>query len=162
MLISLIMRCFQHPVAAGAALWIAAVTCGQSVYAAGTNELREQVRATERAFAKTMADRDIGAFESFLAPDTVFMSGARASRGPKEVLAEWRPLFSGPAPFSWEPQNVEVIGSGNLAMSSGPVRDASGKRVGTFNSVWRREKNGKWRIVLDNGCPACDCGAVPK
>ncbi len=125
-------------------------------------ELREQVRATERAFAKTMADRDLTAFSKFLAADTVFMSGASALRGPDAVTAGWQGLFSGPVQFSWEPENVEVVSSGTLAMSSGPVRDPSGKRIGTFNSVWRREADGKWKIVLDNGCPACDCGAVLK
>jgi ketosteroid isomerase-like protein len=125
--------------------------------AAGNPELKEQVRATERAFAKTMADRDAAAFATFLSRDAVFMSGSQALRGSAEVAKAWQKYFSGPAPFSWEPETVEVVGSGNLAMSSGPVRDPSGKRTGTFNSVWRLEAGGKWKIVLDNGCPACDC-----
>jgi ketosteroid isomerase-like protein len=44
-----------------------------------------------------------------------------------------------------------------LALSSGPVRDASGRRVGTFNSVWRREGDGRWRVVFDKGCRVCEC-----
>jgi uncharacterized protein (TIGR02246 family) len=126
--------------------------------AEGNAELKEQVRATERAFAKTMADRDAAAFATFLAKDAVFMSGGKAMRGAQEVADGWKQYFSGPMPFSWEPQNVEVVGSGTLAMSSGPVLDPAGKRIGTFNSVWRRDRGGKWKIVLDNGCPACDCG----
>jgi ketosteroid isomerase-like protein len=55
-----------------------------------------------------------------------------------------------------------VLDSGGLALSSGPVHDPAGKRIGTFNSVWKREGKGRWRIVLDNGCPACDCAAVSK
>ncbi len=55
-------------------------------------------------------------------------------------MRQW--YFTGPVPFSWEPENVEVVGSGNLAMSSGAVRDPSGKRTGTFNSVWRMEAGG--------------------
>ena len=62
------------------------------------------------------------------------------------------------APFSWQPENVEVLDSGDFGFSSGPVFDPAGKRVGTFNSVWRKEKDGKWRIIFDNGCPRCDCG----
>jgi len=123
-------------------------------------ELKEQVRRTETAFAKTMADRDLARFTSFLSPETVFMANGQPTRGPKEVSDKWKRFFEGPdAPFSWAPEFVEVLQSGTLAMSSGPVRDPSGKRVGTFNSVWRREANGEWKIIFDNGCPACNCDA---
>jgi ketosteroid isomerase-like protein len=130
-----------------------------AVLSAETNaELKEQVRRTETAFAKTLADRDPAAFASFLAAETIFMSNGTVSRGARAVTERWKKFFDGPkAPFSWAPENVEVLDSGTLAMSSGPVRDPDGKRVGTFNSVWRREKSGEWKIVLDNGCPSCDC-----
>ena len=52
---------------------------------------------------------------------------------------------------------IEVLASGTLALSSGAVRDPAGKRIGTFNSIWRRESDGRWRVVFDKGCPACDC-----
>lgn len=137
-----------------------ALLLSAAALAAETNaELKEQVRRTEAAFAKTMADRDHAAFRRFLAADTVFLSGGQATRGAAAVAERWKRFFDGPAaPFSWAPEFVEVLDSGTLAMSSGPVRDPSGKRTGTFNSVWRREPGGEWKIVLDNGCPACDCG----
>jgi ketosteroid isomerase-like protein len=123
-------------------------------------ELKEQVRRTETAFAKTMADRDLARFTTFLSTEAVFMANGQPTRGPKEVSEKWKRFFEGAtAPFSWAPEFVEVIESGTLAMSSGPVRDPSGKRVGTFNSVWRRESNGAWKIIFDNGCPACNCEA---
>ena len=127
-------------------------------------ELKEQVRQTEIAFAKTMANRNPVAFTSFLAAETVFVSGGRtATRGAAQVAERWKAFFDGPqAPFSWAPETVEVLDSGSLAMTSGPVRDPTGKRIGTFNSVWRREADGKWKIVLDNGCPACNCDAPGK
>jgi ketosteroid isomerase-like protein len=125
-------------------------------------ELKEEVRRTEIAFAKTMADRNPAAFRSFLSKETIFVSGGRALRGPDQVADRWKTYFEAKqAPFSWEPEQVEVLDSGGLALSSGPVRDPSGKRIGTFNSVWKREGKGRWRIVLDNGCPACDCATTP-
>ncbi len=125
-------------------------------------ELKEQVRRTEVAFARTLADRDPAAFASFLTAETIFLSNGKASRGPAEVSASWKAFFDGAkAPFSWAPEQVEVLNSGTLAMSTGPVLDPSGKRIGTFHSVWRREPGG-WKIVLDSGCPACTCETARK
>jgi ketosteroid isomerase-like protein len=137
----------------------AAVLSLTALAAAETNdELREQVRQTEISFAKTMADRDAAAFTTFLSKEAIFVSGGRVTHGPVEIAARWKAYFNGPqAPFSWAPEQVQVLDSGVLALTSGPVRDPSGKRIGTFNSVWRREGKGRWRIVFDNGCPACDC-----
>jgi ketosteroid isomerase-like protein len=121
-------------------------------------ELKEQVRQTELAFAKTMADRNPAAFASFLSKEAVFLSPGHAARGPQQIAAEWKDYFALPqAPFSWQPDQVAVLDSGMLAMTSGPVLDPQGKRIGAFHSVWRREGKGRWKIVLDNGCPSCKC-----
>jgi len=131
-------------------------------HAATNAELKEEVRRTEIAFAKTMADRDPAAFLAFLSKETVFLSNGRATRGPQQVAEQWKGFFNGAqAPFSWEPEFVEVLDSGTLALSSGPVRDPKGNRIGTFNSIWRREGR-HWKIVLDNGCPACQCNPTNK
>jgi len=136
--------------------------CGSLAAAATLEELRDEVRRTETAFAKTMADRDHAAFASFLASETVFF-GRGVLRGKAAVAEAWKRYYEGPAaPFSWTPDSAEVLDSGELAFTSGPVYDPSGRRVGTFNSVWRREKDGKWRIVFDKGCPPCDCGQAGK
>ncbi len=116
--------------------------------------LRKQVEATERAFAKSMADRDFKAFQEFLSDEAVFISGRATLRGKQEVAKAWQAFFEGPtAPFSWEPRQVEVLESGNLALSTGPVHDPSGKPVALFTSIWRLEPNGTWRIIFDRGGP---------
>jgi len=120
---------------------------------------REQVIATERAFAKTMADRDLRGFESFLSDEAVFFSGTKPLRGRQAVVDFWSRFYAAPqAPFSWAPEEVEVLDSGTLALSSGPVHDAKGKLIGRFTSIWRQEAPGKWRIIFDKGSEVCDCG----
>jgi ketosteroid isomerase-like protein len=130
---------------------------------ADAKTLREQVFAAERAFAKTMADRDLKAFESYVAEDSVWFSGPTPLHGRAAVVAFWKRFYETPkAPFSWEPDQVEVLDSGTLAHSSGPVRDPQGKVVGGFNSVWRQEAPGVWRVVFDRGDnPPCDCAKKP-
>jgi ketosteroid isomerase-like protein len=122
------------------------------------DSLAAQVRAAEARFAKTMADRDHAAFAYMLAQEAVFFSPKGALHGSKAVAEAWKPFFEGEQPpFSWEPDRVEVLESGGLAYSTGPVRNPQGKRVGTFNSVWRRDAKGQWKIVFDSGCPPCNC-----
>jgi ketosteroid isomerase-like protein len=116
------------------------------------------VTETERAFAKTMADRDFAAFKSFLSDEAVFFTGPTPLRGKERVAGGWRRFYEKPdAPFSWEPEQVQVLESGELALSKGPVRDANGKVVATFTSIWRRETPGQWRIIFDTGNDICDC-----
>ena len=119
---------------------------------------QQEVRNTERAFAQSMVDRDHEAFATFLSNEAVFFSGSQVLRGKEAVAQAWKRFFEGPtAPFSWQPEQVEVLPAGGLALSSGPVRDAQGKLVASFTSIWRQEAPGVWRIVFDKGNEVCDC-----
>ena len=123
-----------------------------------TADLQKQVADTERGFAKTMADRNHAAFVSFLADETIFFTSKNALRGKQAVADFWKKFYEGPtAPFSWEPQTVEVLDSGTLALSSGPVYDPQGKNVATFTSIWRLEAPGTWKVIFDKGNEVCDC-----
>lgn len=125
----------------------------------------DQVLATERAFAATMARRDLAGFASYLAEEAIFFSGSGKPvlRGRAAIVKAWSRFYEGSqAPFSWEPERVEVLDSGSLALSTGPVRDETGRQIATFNSIWRREADGRYRILFDKGeptCPRCDATA---
>ncbi len=138
-------------------LFVLAVT--GSLHAQTSNaELTGQVVAAESSFAATMANRDLDAFARFVAPDAIFFGSDGPTRGREAVVESWRALFSLPKPpFSWQRATVVVLDSGSLALSSGPVFDAKGEQTGTFNSIWRREPNGEWRVIFDKGCRVCDC-----
>ena len=145
----------MKPLAALAAVLL--VGCSAMGPRADNATLKQQVIETERAFAATRAARDHARFTSFLADDTVFFSGPQPLRGKAAVAAHWKRFYEkAAAPFSWEPAEVEVLESGTLALSSGPVKDPSGKPIGAFTSIWRRE-GGQWRIVFDKGCDPCAC-----
>ena len=135
-------------------LSVLGILFGSPALAQSRADLTRQVQAAESSFAGTMARRDLTAFTTFLSPEAVFFGRGGAQRGQAAVLEAWRPFFEGAtAPFSWRPETVEVLDSGTLGLTSGPVFDPEGKRIGTFNSIWRREPGGAWKIVFDKGCP---------
>lgn len=113
---------------------------------------QQQVLQREQAFAQTMADRDFVAFARFIDDAAIFFD-SQPIVGKAAVTEAWRGFFeSKTAPFSWRPEQVVVTQDGALAHSSGPVFDAKGQQIATFNSVWRRQTDGSWKVVLDKGC----------
>lgn len=140
-----------------AALLAFVLLCGcMAARPAAPADLRAQVMAAERGFARTMAERDLAGFGRFVSAEAVFLSGSDALRGRQQVVDGWAGFFeSDIAPFSWEPERVEVLDSGTLALSTGPVRNPAGVVIARFTSIWRLEAPGVWRVVFDRGCPVC-------
>jgi ketosteroid isomerase-like protein len=137
-----------------------ALSLAAAAHAETHEQLTQQVRDAENGFAATMAARDHKAFATFIAEDAVFF-GDKAIRGKAAVVESWKGLYEKPeAPFSWRSEDVQVLDSGQLAHSSGPVFNPKGERVGTFNSIWRRESDGRWMVVFDKGCDVCKCAQV--
>ena len=146
------MKTVRQAMLVGALLLVSGLAWGET-----HDDLVDQVRAAETAFAGSMADRDIDAFTSFLADEAVFFGEQSVLRGKDAVIAGWSAYFEGEAaPFSWRSESVEVLESGTLAHSSGPVFVPGGQQVGIFNSIWRREADGRWLVVFDKGCQVCE------
>ena len=79
------------------------------VRAQASVSVTQRVVATERAFAKTMADRDQPQFSRLISAEAVFFSGATALRGKSKISDGWLKYFKTPqAPFSWEPSNEKA------------------------------------------------------
>jgi ketosteroid isomerase-like protein len=127
--------------------------------ARGTASLRDAVRDAEQRFAATMARRDFGGFPTYISEEAIFLGSEcnrQVLRGRTAIVAAWKAFFDGPtAPFAWAPDFTEVLDSGGLALSSGPVKNPAGELTGRFNSIWRLESDGRWRVVFDQGSPLC-------
>ena len=129
------------------------IALAPSLSAQTTATLKRQVFAAESSFAASMAKRDLEAFASHVSPEAIFFGDTTVMRGKRAVIDGWRGFFAKPdAPFSWKPDVIEVLPSGKLAISNGPVFDPAGKKVGNFSSIWRRELDGSWQIIFDKGC----------
>lgn len=142
--------------AASACLLLAA--CASAPPRSDPAEALSSLRAAETAFADGMAKRDFAAFAAFVAEDAVFINGGEPLHGREAVLAHWRRFFEGEAaPFAWRIEIAEIADGGRLGYSEGPVSGADGKAFARYYSTWRREPDGRWRVVFDNGYRLPDC-----
>jgi ketosteroid isomerase-like protein len=122
-----------------------------------------EVRCAEVRFSLSVESRDPVAFRSLIDPDARF-TGNEVLRGPDAIVGAWDPFFEPEGPrITWRPWIVEVLASGDLALTRGPYRletkapdGRTVERWGTFNSIWRLGSDGRWRVVFDTGGPPVD------
>lgn len=116
----------------------------------------------ETAFARSMQDRDLATFASFIDDDAVFINGGKPLRGKPAILAHWQSFFvEAPAPFMWKPLIAEVSAANRIGYTEGPVTLPNGATIATFFSTWRLNDDGRWKVVFDNGYDICECTKKP-
>ncbi len=118
----------------------------------------DEVRCRETLFSKSVEAQDRELFPTFIDPDARFANNT-VVRAPEAIVDAWNVFFTEDGPkIKWRPRIVEVLESGDLALTRGPYRiidkDDQGEVTegwGTFNSVWRLNADGEWLVVFDAG-----------
>ena len=131
-----------------------------------------QLYDLEARFAKDVAERGGAAFASWFADDGVALgNGAAPLIGKVAIVksANWSPKDY---QLTWTPTDAMMGPSGDMGYTwghfEGHSKDANGNPVvtsGRYMTVWRRELDGSWKVVLDagaNDAPAAgDCCKLP-
>lgn len=108
--------------------------------------------AAERAFAADASARSTReAFVTALAEDGVVFAP-----GPGSGKRVWEAKAPNKHRLEWTPEVAEIAASGDLGYTSGPWRFTTAgedkpKAFGHFFSVWQKQGDGKWRLLVDHG-----------
>ena len=125
------------------------------------DKAKAEIAATEKAFSAMAQTKGLlAAFEHFAAPDVAFVdTDPRKWRGLEAVR---RRLGATPpdVTLTWSPLFVDVSADGTLGYDYGRYelrrKAADGQesvRGGFFLTIWKRQPDGSWRYVMDNGAP---------
>lgn len=120
-------------------------------------QAKAAVRQAEKDFNDLAASEGIAtAFYTFAAEDAVINRGGKIIQGKEAIKVFYDKDSYKTAKLTWAPDFVEVSKSGDLAYTYGKFTfsgtGADGKAVsseGIFHTVWKRQKDGKWRFVYD-------------
>jgi ketosteroid isomerase-like protein len=122
-----------------------------------TDAARDSLAASELAFAKLSVEHGMrAAFLEYFADD-----GVDFAPDPGNTRARFRARPDAIEPFvlDWHPAIAAVARAGDLGFTTGPytitgrapaLREPS---QGMFFSVWRRQSDGSWRVIVDGGVP---------
>jgi ketosteroid isomerase-like protein len=120
---------------------------------------REQARLLQldAAFSRLSVEKGAGpAFAAHLADDAVFLPIGENLISGKQAIVKY--FSDGESTLEWKPLKAEIAKSGELGYTYGTserrTRDKDGKtqvRYYKYVSVWKKQKNGDWKLVLDMG-----------
>ena len=122
-------------------------------------DYKAQLLAADNAFcALSVKEGAYKAFLSVVTPDSKVLS-QKTGKGPDAVTAE----FKGTPPtalLTWTPSEADASASGDLGYTWGrweyKDKTPDGKPVdvkGTYVTIWKRQADGAWKVVLDGGNP---------
>lgn len=128
---------------------------------AGKEALKAELAKMEDAFCAMAKEKGIlAAFEYFAAPDVAFVdTDPRRFRGLAAVRERIGPDQPGVS-VTWSAMFTDVSDDGTLGYNWGryewrsPGPDGKERvRTGFFLTIWKRQPDGTWRYVMDNGAP---------
>ncbi|WP_160107295.1 YybH family protein [Pseudomonas izuensis] len=114
----------------------------------------------EQSFARSVATHDVIAFAEHVAEQATFDVGRTdPARGRDAIVKRFRGVIEGKQVRArWYPTVVTLGLAGDLAWSKGPllIEDLDPKArhhflLDSFHSVWRKDADGAWRVLLDDG-----------
>lgn len=107
---------------------------------------------TERAFAKMATEQTIQAsFIEYFADESVNFN---PDPGPARVRIRTPDAFPRDLRLKWEPRVGDIAASGDLGYLTGPAESTmpgQPVRYGNYFSVWKKQANGEFRVILDVG-----------
>jgi ketosteroid isomerase-like protein len=126
----------------------------------------------EARFAKDVAARGGAAFADWFAGDGVALGNAAAPLIGNVAIAKSATWSPKDYQLTWTPTDAMMGPSGDMGYTwghfEGHSKDANGNAVtttGRYITMWRREPDGKWKVVLDAGsnepAGAGDCCKLP-
>jgi len=119
----------------------------------------DDLRRLEADFMKAAAEKGADGYMSYYAEDAVEVpNGEVFIQGKSEIAKTMGFLNDKNNQLTWTPVGADMSASGDLGYTYGTFefssKDKDGKAVvahGKYTSIWKKQKDGSWKVVLDMG-----------
>jgi len=119
----------------------------------------ETLKQLEAEFMKAAAEKGSQGYMSYYGDDAVELpNGAPILQGKENIAKTMNFLDNKDNHLTWTPVGADTSASGDLGYTYGNyefrAKDKDGKPIvehGKYTSIWKKQKDGKWKVVLDMG-----------
>lgn len=135
-------------------LMLSALFFTASVFSQEKKSALDAVVEAERAFARTSVKKGVrDSFIEFFAEDGINFQPHPTLT--KEAFSK-RPATPSPMVLDWHPITADISRAGDLGYTTGPytLTDTQANKLvrqGYYFSLWKRQSDGSWKVVLDYG-----------
>src|ERR1700736_3391337 len=127
--------------------------------AASPKDTPDTLKRLEAEFMKAAAEKGSQGYMSYYADDAVEVpNGAAIIQGKANIAKGMGFLDQTDNRLIWTPVGADVSASGDLGYTYGNYefhsKDKEGKPIiehGKYTSIWKKQKDGSWKVVLDMG-----------
>jgi ketosteroid isomerase-like protein len=117
------------------------------------------LRQLEADFMKATAERGAQGYMSYYAEDAAELpNGEDMLQGKKNIAKTMGFLDQKENHLTWTPVHADMAASGDLGYTYGTYeflsKDKDGKptvEYGKYVSIWKKQKDGNWKVVMDMG-----------
>lgn len=115
----------------------------------------DEIARAEQAFAQMAIDSGAKkAFLHFMDSNSLLFHGGQSHAG----LPFWNSLPEKGPLIYWRPVYTGMAASGDIGFSTGPFEgkgseDEPVQESGNYNSIWVKNKQGQWKVLIDMGVP---------
>jgi ketosteroid isomerase-like protein len=139
-----------------AVLALALVIAGFPGKANAETDGAARLRDLEAEFVKATAEHGLDGFMSYFAEDASEVeNGGEIVTGKANIRKSLEPWE---VDLTWTPVKAEMAASGDLGYTFGnyvlKAKDKDGHPVvhyGKYATVWKKQKDGRWKVVMDMG-----------
>lgn len=148
---------------------VVSVTVAANIHraaAAAPQATADTMRQLEADFMKATAEHGSQGYISYYADDAVEVPNNESIvQGKTNIAKTMEFLDDKNNHLTWTPVGADISASGDMGYTYGTYEftssDRNGKPVvdhGKYTSIWKKQKDGTWKVVLDMGNATADSG----
>jgi ketosteroid isomerase-like protein len=129
---------------------------------AGPVDEKKHLTGLDEKFDRETAEKGVDGWVSYFAANGCMIMGQRpAVCGHEAIRKAMTPVLAVPrSALRWKPKEAGIIVAGQLGYTRGRYESRSKDKrgiamvaKGTYVSIWQKQPDGSWKVLLDTGYP---------